>query len=325
MAAVLFFLCQLERSFGAQGGVPAAALLFLPADNTVVDGNLRAFLERGGARVMDSFPPGALIGYIPPALDAELAEKYGARIYRDKEADPAEFAKRGGNAVFAANIWNKRFMQEPPAAPSAASFKANREGGGGKLVLRWNEVMKADRYELEISSCQDFSSIALATPVSCAHYEVVPAFFEPGVYHWRVRALMTLNTGKKKTSGWSAPFSFAVPKPSGAAAPRLAAPSIAQSASFKAGHISWPKTAGFKYYRLQLSPAPDFSAPAVEVFTDRENLKTSGLGLERGATYYMRVMGSDGSSPGGWSGVSEIVILPPGRILNDVRRVKKPK
>ena len=85
----------------------------------------------------------------------------------------------------------------------------------------------------------------------------------------------------------------------------------------------WAPNPALRRYRLQISSTADFASPLVDVFTDRESYKLSGLPLTRGTTYYMRVMGSDGSASGTWSGGAELVLEEPPPISNDVRRPRR--
>ena len=308
IAAVAGLLCP-PFCLCAQGETPANALLLLPSGNTAFDTKFQTFLDSKGARLLQSFPPTAFIGYIPQTLDAELEKRYGALVYRDKVDDMSEFFKRGEQAVFAVNIWNKRFVDDPPAAPLVVSSKVQRAGKKGEGInLSWNQMMKAVSYRLQISTDEAFSSIALNTTLKRNSYRFFPAFWNDGVYYWRVSGIMTLNNGETKESGFSKTDFFAISKPPRAASasePDAAEPPL--NAKLTGGQLRWEALTG-KYYRLQLSETNDFSAAVADVFTDTCAYKVSELPVKPGGRYYMRVMASDGKNSGGWSAVSRIAI-----------------
>ncbi len=298
---------------------PDNALLVVPSDRTAFDRKFQAFLYKRGAKLTRSFPPSVFIGYIPKDLDAELERVYGAEVYRDKVDDWSSFARYGENAVFAVNAWNKRFVEDPPAAPLVVSAKvqsAGRKSAG--IRLTWNEVMRAAGYRLQISTDKAFGSLALETVTARNDYRILPAFWADGVYYWRVAGLLRLPDGGAREGDFSEPYSFAVSKPSPAKGAGPARQKLPASVRVKGRPLAWPGDAA--YYRLQISETADFSAPLVDVFTDTCSYKLSGLPLKRGAPYYMRVMPSDGASAGDWSAPAELVVENPPPIARDVRR-----
>ena len=311
----------------AQDGSNMNALLIVDSDAAAFNKDFQKYLADNGARIIHAYPPHAFMGYVPAALDAALARDYRAVVYRSKIDDMSIVAKYGENAFFAINSWNKHFVEDPPEAPLVISYDVRQAKKGAAIVLSWNEVMKASGYKLQISPDTDFKAITLETILGRNRYEVIPAFFPDGVYYWRVAGLLMLNNGQRREGRFSeALYSFAVSKPARAAAGApLPAPSLPSAAVFKGRPLSWAKNPSFKYYRIQLSASPDFSAPILDAFTDKEAYKLSGLPLERNTTYYMRVMGSDGSVAGTWSAASAITVPSPGPIANDVRKPSRKK
>jgi len=298
------------------------ALLMVDSESAAFNKDFQKYLADNGARIIHAYPPHAFMGYVPAALDARLSKDYRATVYRGRIEDMSILSKFGEDAFFAVNAWNKRFVEDPPEAPLVISYKVQQLKKGAAIVLSWNEVMKATDYRLQISPDAGFQTVAVDTVLSRNRYEVYPAFFSDGIYYWRVAGLLTLNNGERREGRFSEEaYSFAVSKPSASPARSpLPAPVLPASAKFKNRPLSWAKNPVFKYYRVQVSPTADFSAPVLDVFTDKETYKISGLPIERDTTYYMRVMGSDGSAAGAWSSVSEITVPAPGPIANDVRK-----
>ncbi|MDD5208049.1 MAG: hypothetical protein PHV36_01555 [Elusimicrobiales bacterium] len=303
---------------------PANALLVVPSERTAFDRKFQDFLEKNGAKLLQSHPPSVFIGYIPKELDEQLNEKFGALVYREKVDDWSSFARYGENAVFAVNAWNKRFVEDPPEAPLVVSSKVQQVGRkGDALRLTWNEVMKANAYRLQISADAGFEAIGLETVLARNSYSLIPSFWKDGIYYWRVAGLLTLNTGETKEGAYSDVYSFAISKPARASGARLAAPQVPPKNRVKGKPLSWAAPAVFKYYHLQLSETADFEAPLLDVFTDTCAYKLSGLPVKRDTPYFMRVMGSDGAAAGTWSEVSEVVIESPGPAVNDTRMFRR--
>lgn len=309
-AAVLAVLTFSLPSF-AEEEAQVNALLVIPASDMAFDRKFQDFLAKNGAKLLKSYPPSVFEGYIPQDLDKELGELYGVVVYRERVDDWSSFAKYGEKAVFAANSWNKRFVEDPPAAPLVVSLSVLKGGRKGAAIdLNWNEVMKAVSYRLQISTEESFGSLNLETELARNTYRLYPAFWDDGVYYWRVSGVMTLNNGAIREGAFSAPASFAVSKKDRPAAlAKPVAPGIPAKARFTGKPLSWnPGKA--KYFRLQLSNTKDFSAPLADVFTDTCTYKAAELPIKNGKAYYMRVRGADTFGPGEWSGISEITVEP---------------
>lgn len=310
VVVLVFILCASPAPAAEQ---PVNALLLVPSSSMAFDAKFQDFLNKSGARLLQSYPPSVFIGYIPGSLDKELAKTYGATVYRTKVDDWSSFARYGEKAVLAVNTWNKRFVDDPPVAPLIVSSRVRRAGRkSAGINLTWNEMMKAVSYRLQISPDEEFSSVQLDTLLNRNSYRIFPAFWEEGVYYWRVSGLMALNNGETKESEFSRPDSFAVsrpPRPPSSARPD--APALPPEAKFAGPAIRWESTG--KYYRLQLSLTEDFSAPLADVFTDTCSYKVAGLPVTAGVDYYMRVLPSDGWVSGPWSPASMITMEPPAR------------
>jgi hypothetical protein len=290
---------------------PANALLVVPSGQVVFNPKFQEFMDAKGARLLEFFQPNVFIGYIPKGMEGELESAFGAQVYREKVDDWSSFAKYGERAVLGVNTWNKRFVDDPPAAPLVISSKVQKAGRkGDSFLFSWNEVMKASAYRLQISSSQEFSSVLLDTLVARNSYRFVPALWTDGVYYWRVAGLLRLNTGETRDGAFSKATPFAVSGRMLNRGARLPSPPVPKIASLKYKPLSWASPVAFKYYRLQISDQPDLSAPLVDVFTDTCSYRLYGLNFSPMTPYYMRVRGSDGAAAGDWSTVSQFTLEP---------------
>lgn len=307
-AALVIFACGLPSRAEEE---QVNALLVVPTAELAFDHKFQDFLARNGAKLLQSYPPSVFEGFIPQELDKELGELYGVLVYRERVEDWSSFAKYGEKAVFAVNSWNKRFVEDPPAAPLPVSLSVLKGGRKGAAIdLNWNEVMKAVSYRLQISTEETFGALSLETGLARNTYRLYPAFWDDGVYYWRVSGVMLLNNGEIREGAFSAAGSFAVSrKDRPGTMPRPDAPVIPAKARFAGKPLSWnPGKA--KFFRLQLSTTKDFSAPLADVFTDTCTYKAAELPMKNGKAYYMRVMGADTFGPGEWSDISEVTVEP---------------
>lgn len=294
---------------GTESGMNA--LLVINSGTEAFDKDFQKYLADNGARILRAFPPHAFIGYVPAALDKPLADRFGVEVYRSRIDDLTPLARYGGEVFRAVNEWNKHLQEDPPEAPLVISHKVFRAKEGTAIVLSWNEVMKAVEYRLEIARDEGFGDIVFKTFPTANRYELYPAFFEDGVYYWRVAGILVLNMGEKVESRFSETFSFPVSRPAGAAA--VPAPRLPKSMAVKGGRpLAWQTGPAFRYYRVQLAGTAKFSDLLVDDFTDKNSYPTSGLQLESGAAYYLRLMGASDSAAGPWSAPCKVRIDGPG-------------
>jgi len=312
-AAIFIFLTPFAAALPLRAGDEAVnALLLLSSADTAFDKKFQDYLNKNGARLLDSYPPSVFIGYIPQGMDRKLGDVYGVTVYRDKVTDLAAFAVHGDKAVMAVNVWNKRFQEDPPEAPMVVSTKVRRAGKNGDgIELCWNEVIKAVSYRLQISPAEDFVRVPFDIILSGrACYTLFPAFWDDGVYHWRVAGIQVLNTGYNKEGTFSRPDSFAVSKPAGkGAASKPMAQTMPEEAKLSSGELRWTP-GGYPYYRLQVSETPDFKLPLADVFTDTCTYNAAALPIKAGGEYFVRVMASDGSVSSNWSDIAKITYEP---------------
>ena len=314
LLAALFFILNLFTAAGPlwAGEEAVNALLLLSSADTAFDQKFQDYLNKNGARLLDSYPPSVFIGFIPQGMDRKLGDVYGVTVYRDKVTDLAAFALHGDKAVMAVNVWNKRFQEDPPEAPMVVSTKVRRAGKKGDgIELCWNQVMKAVSYRLQISPAENFARIPFDLVIpGRACYTLFPAFWDDGVYYWRVAGIQILNTGYSKEGTFSRPDSFAVSKPAlkGKGA-RPMAQAMPEEARLSTNELRWGP-GGYPYYRFQLSETPDFILPLADVFTDTCTYNAAALPIKSGGEYYVRIMASDGSVSSKWSEVSKIVYEP---------------
>ena len=323
-------------NLNAQDASDTNALLVQDSQTMVLTKDLQHYLKTNGARITHVFPPHFFMGYVPPILDEALRRDYGIAVYRTKIKDTVIFSKYWENVSYAVNIWNKRFAEDPPDAPLIRTDKTQQVQKGtavkgmapkmGVITLNWDDVANTSYYKVQICRDTDFKDVILESMTKKPQYNLYPAFFTNGVYYWRVAGLF--NAGHNSIQGqFSDVHSFAVSKSPAPEATidrgpvppmQLSAPVLAKNVTLKGKNsLTWEKNTAFKYYRVQVAGAKNFADTLIDGFTDKDFYRISGLPIEFGKTYFMRIMGSDDSLFGPWSEVSEVKIDTPGPIAND--------
>lgn len=281
------FLFILSNSVCAQES--PEALLIIKNSKKAYDKNFSKFLEENSVRITQAWPPCAYFAYVPKEKD-EIIKKNGILIYREKINDWTSLGEYGDKAVLAANLWNKRFVQDPPKAPLPISLSVTKNKGEIQ-ILSWNEVMKACGYKIQISKNKDFSEIYKQTALSSNSYLILPSFWPDGIYYWRVSALLCLNSGENRESGFSQISNFASPfktKKENKRSPKNI------KVFFSSDTLSWSDLKS-PYYRVKISDAD--RGEVMEFFTDKNSYYTSDL-LETGRKYIAEVETTDGFSGG---------------------------
>ena len=221
----------------------------------------------------------------------------------------------GGDHVVAVSdgITTRRYSYNvettPPAAPAPLS-PAAQTLASAFASFNWQPVTDPSipvTYELEISSNQDFSQVALhKTGLSDTHYtlnndEGLKAGPPVSIYYWRVLAV----DGAGNRSPWSAASSFVVGVP---LAPTLTMPVKGESVSFPV-NLNWTTVdslAGAVTYNVQVSRNDKFN----QLLIDEKGINSALYTIttenrqifNKKIPYYWRIRAIDrAGNPGDWS------------------------
>ncbi|MBI3111316.1 MAG: fibronectin type III domain-containing protein [Ignavibacteriales bacterium] len=164
------------------------------------------------------------------------------------------------------------------------------------LMLRWNEVFGATRYQLQLADEPTFGTpVVDESSITSTEFQAGP-LTQGTTYHWRVRAFGLLGTGN-----WSDVWTFTTTPPL-PAAPVLLSPPDGATGQPTSLSLQWSATEHASVYRIQVSRDIDFTNLVLDDPSVSTTSRTVG-GLSNGITYYWRVSGSNGvtAGTGPWS------------------------
>jgi hypothetical protein len=181
-----------------------------------------------------------------------------------------------------------------PSTPVACS-PANGALVSGNPTLRWTRSAGAKYYHLQVSTTADFSTLACAFPALTDTAWSVGGLAGNTKYYWRVKGY-----NDYYPSAWSTAWSFTA---GGAAVvPSTPVPCFPANVApvSKSPTLRWTRSAGARYYHLQVSKTADFSTLACAFPALTDTVWSVG-GLAGNTKYYWRVKGYNDYYPSAWS------------------------
>ncbi|MCH6236487.1 fibronectin type III domain-containing protein [Cognataquiflexum rubidum] len=222
--------------------------------------------------------------------DLEEGMTYYWRVSAGNEAGSSGFS----------SIWSfkTRILLDPPIAPTLESPSDQDTGLATTLKLTWALISEADKYGIEVSTNQDFSSIISSNFALTENEFTVSGLQEETKYFWRVRASNTAGV-----SGWSPIWSFTTKeKINPPFAPILLGPENESVGLTGNTVFTWTKSEGAEVYGIQISKDASFTLMQFDVSNiQAQSFETNSL--DKGVTYYWRVFAAN---VGGRSEFSEI-------------------
>ncbi|KAB2909192.1 MAG: family 10 glycosylhydrolase [Ignavibacteriales bacterium] len=227
-----------------------------------------------------------------------IQDVVGSRITRPKPASqPTTF-------YFAVTSLDRNFNESLPSnivqvAPLSAVVLAQPANGAGgqrdTVVVRWNYLLGASNYTLQVGEDPSFDSLIIFGAEALTDTFAVFANLKgEQTYYWRVRAENAAGIG-----AWSAPFSFTTATP---AAPELLYPADKTTNVGLDSVLVWHSNPVATSYSVQLSSTNVFDPQSIVLnigSTSDTTAAYSGLSLNR--IYYWRVKASNSFGQGAWS------------------------
>jgi hypothetical protein len=164
------------------------------------------------------------------------------------------------------------------------------------VLFRWNPLVGAKSYTLEIDDANDFIGATTFTTNNTSYTLTEPQTIGQ-TFFWRLRATST--TGGV-VSAWTPTREYVY---EWTTVPTQIAPADAVGTPIRDVTFSWQPVVGAKTYQLQVSPNGDWeNNPTIDV-TVKGTKYTKPVNLDNGS-YYWRVRAKDARNPqnnGGWS------------------------
>ncbi len=166
--------------------------------------------------------------------------------------------------------------------------------------MQWNRAERAERYEIQIATDEDFNNIVFTRTTSFNAINSSGGLDYLSNFYWRVRATNQAGTGE-----WSDIWSFSTtierPEPVSLETPLQDENQVPVLPIF-----SWtPSERAFEYI-IQVSQDNDFSEIQLEDTLD-ETTYNSAFQLEFATIYYWRVKAMNPGGESGWSEVNSFI------------------
>jgi uncharacterized protein YjdB len=184
-----------------------------------------------------------------------------------------------------------------PVAPQLLSPTSGAIMNIADIVLEWNAVEDAERYQVQVSKYSNFSQAIVFDNNAISNTAVVMEGLEPNeVYFWRVMAINVVGS-----SPYSAVWNFiTLPLPP-LDTPVLVSPTNAALVDTTSVEFLWESVAEAESYQLELSSDSTFTTQTMS-FTEISDHKFRVDSLEREKTYYWKVI-ANGKRPSSQSEV----------------------
>jgi hypothetical protein len=187
------------------------------------------------------------------------------------------------------------WSQEKIYAPTLVSPSDGATNIHPSILLDWNPVATAAKYQIWIDTTASFSNPA-SYFVTYSAYMVNLLLFNT-TYYWKVRAIGVNND----TSSWSAVRSFTTIEK-----PTLKYPSSGSKPTHAVHALKWDAINGASGYVYEVDTTATFSSPLLVQGVSTTNSATVAL-LRYGQTYYWRVKAFHSLDTSNWSNTNNYV------------------
>jgi photosystem II stability/assembly factor-like uncharacterized protein len=190
----------------------------------------------------------------------------------------------------------------PPIAPVLISPISGFRTDDPTQTFTWKSVTGGDRYEIQISTSQYFTSLEKDEILETGVLEYTTTPFIDGRHYWRVRALNSLGA----PGAWSSPRYFNKILP----VPVLVSPNSTDVTSSLRPEFNWDDVTGASKYSIQISKSETFATilmsatPVNSTFTPTKDLPANTV-------LYWRVQALGVNGPSFWTSQSFTTGNPP--------------
>lgn len=195
------------------------------------------------------------------------------------------------------SVWSSAWSFNTVLLPPVLNYPKNNETGQSlALTLEWKPSEGAKTYEFALSTDPNFTTIVTGktgVPVTKIY---INNLLPNTNYYWRVNS-----SNERGTSDWSQTFTFKTASEPLDVPVQIAPLPGESKLPVNKVILMWNKVDRATKYGLQISENEDMSRPVISL-TDHPDTTYPFTGLSYGITYYWRVMASNASASGSWSG-----------------------
>lgn len=212
-------------------------------------------------------------------------------------------AQNSGGVSDWSAVWSFSTAAETPSAPTLSSPPDGASNQPTTLTLRWNLVLGALSYRLQVSTTSSFTTTVADETSLLSTAKQVTGLSPNTQYFWRVNA-----QGVGGTSDWSSIWSFTTVGVS-LQLPSLLSPPNGATNQPTSLTLQWNSVTGATAYQVQVSTSSSFATTVVD---DSSISGTSRVvsTLARNTRYYWRVNARNTSDASGWSAIWSFTTLP---------------
>jgi hypothetical protein len=293
----------LRRSSSAPAQPPAAPQLVAPANfstNTLRTGNIQ---WNASATATSYRVQLALDNHFTSMLLDQSGVVATFYPYTNIAADTKFYWRVQAVNSFGGSLWSETWQfttvndaPQAPAAPTLVSPTNDSTGVPLVWMLRWNTVIGANSYRVQLSTVPDFTTTVLDRNDLPTNFAQFPVLSTSTKHYWRVQAINTIGP-----SPWSPVWSFTTmeKEPTAPAIPKLLSPGNDTIGVPILSSLWWDPPAGATGYRVQLSTVSDFSTTVLDEPSVNPTISFANLAYQ--TKHWWRVQALNDAGLSRWS------------------------
>jgi hypothetical protein len=284
------------RTFTVREQEPEIPLLLLPADDQLDVDTLTTFVWNNADRANSytfQLSTDSLFGSLFfDVITSDTSENVGGMEFQEKYFWRVKSSNSAGESEYS-TVSSFTVKAEDASVPELLSPANNVQNSELSPDFVWSAAQGATKYEFQLSSILDFSSLTENQTLTDTTYSLNFDLGYETQYYWRVRGI-----GVSDTSDWSPVFNFStiVDKPE---APVLVSPEDGAVDLDITSLFKWTSVKNAESYTLQISEVSDFTTMFFES-TLSDTMETAG-GFDYQSVYYWRVKASNSTGDSDYS------------------------
>ncbi len=203
----------------------------------------------------------------------------------------------------------------PPIAPKLISPSNLSQNVNLNVLLKWQAVENAAKYQIQVSKSADFSTLTHDSSSGTATEFELKNLDKGITYYWRVSASNSAGSGKV-SDVWQFTTTSTTPTPG---IPVQLSPSNGSEGIVDQANLEWSKVDYAEKYAVELVYEKDLM-PISFVFQDLDQNQLAVTSLEKDTQYFWRVKAQNKSGESAYSGfwefaTKEAAISPPEKVV----------